>query len=59
MSGAPTPDELPQLNCAAVERLAKDPGALNAAYAAGQFRELMAGREPGTCPSCGRSMSDA
>lgn len=48
-----------QLSRADVARLAThDPAALDAAHRAGQLRDLLAGRDPGTCPTCGRSTTD-
>jgi len=53
-----TADELPQLGRLDVERLKKTPGAIDEARRNGQLSELLAGRDPGSCPTCGRPMSD-
>lgn len=48
-----------QLGRAEIKRLAReDPAAIVEAMRDGRLRDVMAGREPGDCPHCGRSMTD-
>lgn len=48
-----------QLSRLDVAELAKtDLGALEAARQAGRLDDLLAGREPGVCPSCRRPLAD-
>ena len=55
MSADGAPEQLGRLD---VERLKRIPGALDEARRNGQLSELLAGRDPGSCPTCGRPMSD-
>lgn len=48
-----------QLSRAELTALAKkSPEAVVEAMKAGRLSDLFAGRDPGSCPSCGRPMSD-
>jgi hypothetical protein len=54
-----TPEQLPQLSKAdAIELSKSDPAALERARLAGQLNEVLAGRDPGSCPHCHRPMTD-
>ncbi len=45
---------LPQLSLDEVKKMRRKPAAIEEARKAGQLDELLAGRNPGNCPTCGR-----